>query len=96
MFISQTGLTYFYKWPTTCEIQILNLMKCGSRVRNNSRSMIGKKFLMIDGKAWSETLGMLFQALVEVGFATDVTRGSSFSFLSPHKDLPRKEPLEPG
>jgi hypothetical protein len=51
MFISQTGLTYFYKWPITCEIQI-----------------------------------------VEVGFATDVTRGSSFlSLLSP-----RKKPLEPG
>jgi hypothetical protein len=26
MFISQTGLTYFYKWPITCKIQILNLI----------------------------------------------------------------------
>jgi hypothetical protein len=30
MFISQTGLTYFYKWPITCESQILKLIKCGS------------------------------------------------------------------
>jgi hypothetical protein len=34
MFISQTGLTYFYKWPITCEIQILNLIKCGSGICN--------------------------------------------------------------
>jgi hypothetical protein len=27
MFISQTSLTYFYKWSITCEIQILNLIK---------------------------------------------------------------------
>ena len=29
LFITQTGLTYFYKWPITFEIQILNLIKCG-------------------------------------------------------------------
>ena len=31
---SQTGLTYFYKRPITCEIQILNLIKCGSGICN--------------------------------------------------------------
>ena len=95
MFISQTGLTYFTNGqPHVNSNSEPNLV--WKQVRNNSRSMIGKKLLMIGGKAWSGTLGMLFQTLVEVGFATDVTRGSSFSFLSPHKDLPRKEPLEPG
>jgi hypothetical protein len=34
MFISQTGLTYFYKWPVTCEIQILNIIECGSGLCN--------------------------------------------------------------
>jgi hypothetical protein len=34
MFISQTSLTYFYKWPIICEIQILNLIKCGSGICN--------------------------------------------------------------
>jgi hypothetical protein len=34
MFITQTGLTYFYKWPITFEIQILNLIKCRSGICN--------------------------------------------------------------
>jgi hypothetical protein len=34
MFISQAGLTYFYKWAITCEIEILNLIKCGSGICN--------------------------------------------------------------
>ena len=34
MFISQTGLTYFDKWPITCETKILNLFKCGSGICN--------------------------------------------------------------
>ena len=34
MLISQTGLTYFYKWPISCEIKILNLIKCGCGICN--------------------------------------------------------------
>ena len=34
MFISQTGLPYFYKWAIICEIQILNLIKCRSGICN--------------------------------------------------------------
>jgi hypothetical protein len=45
MFITQTGLKYFYKWPITFKIQILNLIKCGSGICNRCDLSLEKSLL---------------------------------------------------
>ena len=53
MFISQTGLTYFYKWQ--CEIQILNLIKCGSEICNRrDQSVLASRFFHLAKSLWNQ------------------------------------------
>jgi hypothetical protein len=57
MFISQTGFTYFYKWPITCEIQILNLIKCGSGICNRCDqrlSVLASRFFRLAKSLWNQ------------------------------------------
>jgi hypothetical protein len=65
MLFSQTGLTYFYKWPITCEIQILNLIKCGSGICNRCDqrlSLLASRFFRLAKSLWSRLghLEMIF------------------------------------
>jgi hypothetical protein len=59
MFISQTGLTYFYKWPITCKIQILNLIKCGSGICNRCDQrlfLLASRFFCLAKSLWNQVM----------------------------------------
>jgi hypothetical protein len=59
MFISQTGLTYFYKWPITCEIQILNLIKCRSGNCNRCDQrlfLLASRFFRLAKSLWNHSV----------------------------------------
>jgi hypothetical protein len=63
MFIFQTGLTFFYKWPITCEIQILNLIKCGSGICNRCDQrlfLLASRFFHLAKSLWNK--GMVCHA----------------------------------
>ena len=51
------GLTYFYKWPITCEIQILNLFKCGSGICNRYDQrllLLASRFFRLTKSLWKQ------------------------------------------
>jgi hypothetical protein len=61
MFISQTGLTYFYKWPITSKIQILNLIKCGSGICNRCDQrlfLLASRFFRLAKSLWNQGIHM--------------------------------------
>jgi hypothetical protein len=57
LLFSQTGLTYFYKWPIPCEIQILNLIKCGSGICNRCDQrlfLLASRFSRLAKSLWNQ------------------------------------------
>jgi hypothetical protein len=57
MLFTQTGLTYFYKWPITCEIQILNLINCGSGICNRCDQrlfLLASRFFPLAKSLWNQ------------------------------------------
>jgi hypothetical protein len=55
MFISQTGLTYFYKWQ--CKIQIMNLIKSGSGICNRCAQrlfLLATRFFHLALSLWNQ------------------------------------------
>jgi hypothetical protein len=69
MFISQTSLTYFYKWPITCEIQILNLIEFGSGICNRCDQrlfLLASRFFRLAKRLWNQGKGMQKFAVVPI------------------------------
>jgi hypothetical protein len=61
MFISQTGLTYFYRWLIMCKVQILNVIMCGSGICNQcdhsfAKSLWNQGVAIPEGKILSPPL----------------------------------------
>ena len=67
MFISQTGLTYFYKWQ--CEIQILSLIKCGSCNRCDQRLfLLASCFFRLAESLWNHGIFSVVPAFQTVKY----------------------------